>query len=73
MNIMIGGAVVGMVISCVIISPLLGAFCGWLLGWIFDDTFDTFLKWAGLDVAPWQLGLMLSFIGSFFSARLTQD
>lgn len=62
-----------MIFCGVLISALFGAFAGWLVGAVFDDTMAELIRASGLSVAPWQLGLMLGFVGGFFKSSLSTE
>lgn len=60
-------AVFGIILVAPIIGALLGAFVGLVVGWAFPVTFHTFFSALGLGMlVPWQIGMMLGFVGSFF-------
>ena len=58
-DIIFGATIVG--------TPFVGMVAGWIIGFIFPHTFSAFLAGLGLDMAPWQFGLMLGFVGAFFN------
>jgi hypothetical protein len=64
------------IIAVLVIAPLLGAlggaFAGWVVGWFFSETVLSFMAALGIkDLAMWQIGLCLGFIGGFFKATQT--
>jgi hypothetical protein len=53
-----------------LLTPLVGAFGGLVLGFVFPITVRDFLDVLHfVALAPWQFGLMLGFVGSFFRTR----
>jgi hypothetical protein len=68
------GFLAALMIFCgILISALFGAFAGWLVGALFDETMAELIRASGLNVVPWQLGLMLGFVGGFFKSSLSTD
>ena len=65
----LGAAGVGilLIVFC-LIGAVCGAISGWVVGWVFDETMQKLLvNVLHLDnVAMWELGAMLGFIGGFF-------
>ncbi len=68
------GAVV-MVGLIIMVFPIIGflggAFSGLMVGWVFDETMATFIAYVGIELAPWQVGGMLGFVGGFFKSSLS--
>ena len=53
-----------------VLGAAMGAICGWAVGLAFGDTMRAFFGALGLGhLAPWQIGAMLGFVGSFFRAK----
>lgn len=53
-----------------LLGPLAGALAGWIVGLFFADTIFAVLRGFGVSTglfSMWQLGLTLSFLGSFFT------
>lgn len=56
-----------------VLTPAVGALAGWVVGGFFPGTSRAFLDALGMqELAMWQLGAMLGFVGGFFKAVLTQ-
>jgi membrane protein YqaA with SNARE-associated domain len=54
-------------ILLVLFSTLAGAIVGWIVGWFFGDTILGIMNQLGVhNIAMWQLGAFLGFVGSFF-------
>jgi len=49
-----------------------GAFAGWIVGFVFDDSLRLLAQALGIEAAPYQLGAIFGFIGSFFRSTLSK-
>jgi hypothetical protein len=78
LNKLLAGLGVGallLVISSVmtVLSTILGALSGWVVGFFYQDTMlDVFSQVGIHDVALWQIGAFLGFVGSFFGASISK-
>lgn len=67
--------VIGVIVLAILVLPLLGAvvgaFCGLIVGAVFDESMTKFLAMLHTDMAPYQLGAMLGFIGGFFKSTVS--
>ena len=55
-----------------ILTVLVGAFSGWVVGWFFDETILGILSQIGIsDVAMWQVGAFLGFVGGFLKTSVS--
>lgn len=57
----------------VCLGTLMGSLSGWVVGHVWPNTFRLWLKIAGWNVSPWQVGAMLGFVGGFIRPRLTKE
>ena len=64
-------AFIGLFMMFSVVGPLAGAASGLVVGWVFDDSMRAFISWTGLHVEPWQIGLVLGFVGGFFRAQIS--
>jgi hypothetical protein len=61
-----------MLFTMPLLGALGGAFAGWVVGWFFDETILGILGQLGVkNVAMWQFGMFLGFVGGFFKASLS--
>lgn len=60
-----------MVFLVCLAGTAVGAFAGWIVGLVFDDSLRLLAKAMGIEAAPYQLGTIFGFVGSFFKATLS--
>lgn len=61
------GALASLFFFVVSANTMMGAFAGLVVGMVFDDTFRAIsAKFGAADLAPWQIGATLGFVGAFF-------
>lgn len=58
-----------------VLGATCGAFAGWVVSLVWNDPIMAVLRGAGLgpDVALWQVGCAIGFIGGFFRTSVSQD
>ena len=54
-----------------LIGPVAGAVVGSIVEFVFPQTTDRILTAVGPDLALWEIGAMLGFIGSFFRPSIS--
>lgn len=58
----------------IIAGTLMGALAGWAVGLFFNDTILGIAAQLGIrDVAMWQLGAFLGFIGGFLKTKVSAE
>lgn len=65
-------AYTGSILLLIPLRTLAGALCGWVVGWFLGETILDFASQAGFhNLAVWQLGACLGFIGGFLHTKVS--
>lgn len=56
-----------------ILATVFGAVGGFIVGLVFPDTMSLLSDTIGIEAAPWQLGAMFGFVGSFFRSSVSSS
>ena len=60
---------VGMIGVLLLVWPLICLIGFWCYGLVFPETMASLIQWTGLDISPWQLGLILGLVGGCFRSK----
>jgi len=54
-------------------GTVIGSVVGWIVGLFFDGTMLLLAQALGIEAAPYQLGAMVGFLGSFFHSPASKS